>query len=134
MVRGRHGFERRADGFGDETALLLAITAGQVRVQTDAAWHWRSSAITRADLMDGQAVDLRLGEEDRRWAPVAVATGGLYDDRERLVGASDLRVRRIESLVPAAVTHPRAGTVVIDVGRNINGWLRIEDLGPRAPT
>ena len=29
------------------------------------------------------------------------------------------------------VTRPREGTVVIDVGREINGWLRIDDLGPR---
>ena len=129
--RGRHGFERRPDGFGDETALLLAIDAGEARVVTDAAWSSRPSRITRADLMDGQAVDFRLLDEDRPWSPVAVATGGLYDDRERLVAASAVRVRRIEELAPAAVTRPREGTVVIDVGRNISGWLRIDDLGSR---
>ena len=129
--RGRHGFERRPDGFGDETALLLAIDAGEARVVTDAAWSSRPSSITRADLMDGQAVDFRLLDEDRPWSPVAVATGGLYDDRDRLVAASAVRVRRIEELAPAAVTRPREGTVVIDVGRNINGWLRIDDLGSR---
>ena len=61
--RGRHGFERRPDGFGDETALLLAIDAGSARVVTDASWQWRPSAITRADLMDGQSVDFRLVAE-----------------------------------------------------------------------
>ena len=35
-----------------------------------------------------------------------VAAGGLYDDRERLVEASAVRVRRIETLAPAAVTQP----------------------------
>ncbi|GAA1960207.1 family 78 glycoside hydrolase catalytic domain [Microbacterium deminutum] len=129
--RGRHGFERRPDGFGDETALLLAIEAGNVRVATDAAWQSRASAITRADLMDGQATDFRLVEGDRPWSPVSVAAGGLYDDRDRLVEASDVRVRRIETLAPTAATRPRPGTVVIDVGRDINGWLRIADLGPR---
>ena len=134
--RGRHGFERRADGFGDETALLLSLriedASGDIReVVTDAAWQWRASHITRADLMDGQTVDFRLAEEDRPWRPVALAAGGLYDDRDRLVDAAPVRVRRIEELAPAAVTHPRAGTAVIDVGRNINGWLRVADLGPR---
>ncbi|GAA1973196.1 family 78 glycoside hydrolase catalytic domain [Microbacterium pumilum] len=129
--RGRHGFERRADGYGDETALLLAIEAGPVRFVTDGAWHSRPSGITRADLMDGQAVDFRLGDVDRPWQPVDIASGGLYDDRDRLVEASAVRVRRIETLAPAGVTQPREGTVVIDAGRNINGWLRIDDLGAR---
>lgn len=129
--RGRHGFERRPDGFGDMTALLLAIDLGDARIVTDAGWKWRASALTRADLMDGQAVDLRLLDADRPWQPVEVAGGGLYDDRDRMVAASDVRVRRIEELAPVAVTEPRKGTVVIDVGRNVNGWLRIGDLGPR---
>ena len=129
--RGRHGFERRADGFGHETALILAVEAGSVRVLTDAGWLSRPSAITRADLMDGQAVDFRLADGDRAWMPVVVVEGGLYDDRDRMVAASAVRVRRIEGLAPAAVTRPREGTVVIDIGRNINGWLRIDDLGPR---
>jgi alpha-L-rhamnosidase len=138
--RGRHGFERRADGFGAETALLLQLdvvdgTGEHVAVATGAGWRSRPSHITRADLMDGQAVDFRLlGERDglaRPWHPVALASGGLYDDRDRLVVPVAEPVRRVETLVPASVTRPRPGTAVIDVGRNINGWLRLDDLGPR---
>lgn len=129
--RGRHGFERRPDGFGAETALLLAIEVGNVRVATDAAWQARPSTITRADLMDGQAIDFRLADSGRPWHPVALAEGGLYDDRDRLIEASAVRVRRVETLAPVALTQPREGTVVVDVGRNINGWLRVDDLGPR---
>lgn len=134
--RGRHGFERRADGFGGETALLLALEIVDAartthRVATDASWQTRASTITRADLMDGQSVDFRLADAEREEHPVTVATGGLYDDRERLVEASPVRVRRIDELVPASVARPRPGTAVIDVGREINGWLRVPDLGPR---
>ena len=40
-------------------------------------------------------------------------------------------MRRIETLAPASVTRPRPGTAVIDVGQEINGWMRLADLGPR---
>jgi alpha-L-rhamnosidase len=137
--RGCHGFERRADGFGTETALLLQLdvvdAAGErTAVASDSSWRSRPSHITRADLMDGQAIDFRLlGERDgvRPWHPVTLASGGLYDDRTRLVSPVGEPVRRVETLVPSSVTHPRPGTAVIDVGRNINGWMRLDDLGPR---
>ena len=68
--RGRHGFERRADGFGTETALLLRLDVVDAdgtptRVVTDADWRSRPSHITRADLMDGQSVDFRLLDGSR---------------------------------------------------------------------
>lgn len=136
--RGRHGFERRPDGFGTETALLLRLHAvdadgSATRVVTDADWRSRPSHVTRADLMDGQSVDFRLLDEPDTadWAPVAVASGGLYDDRSRLVDAIAPPVRRVETLAPASVTRPRPGTAVIDVGQEINGWMRLADLGPR---
>ena len=136
--RGRHGFERRPDGFGTETALLLRLDVvdadgTSTRVVTDADWRSRPSHVTRADLMDGQSVDFRLLDDPDRadWAPVTVASGALYDDRSRLVDATAPPVRRVETLAPASVTRPRPGTAVIDVGQEINGWMRLADLGPR---
>lgn len=136
--RGRHGFERRPDGFGTETALLLRLDVvdadgTSTRVVTDADWRSRPSHVTRADLMDGQSVDFRLLDDPDRahWAPVAVASGALFDDRSRLVDATAPPVRRVETLAPASVTRPRPGTAVIDVGQEINGWMRLADLGPR---
>ncbi|WP_062464112.1 alpha-L-rhamnosidase [Demequina soli] len=136
--RGRHGFERRADGFGARTALLAAVVseAGDALVATGGAWESRPSHVTRADLMDGQAVDLRLLDAawftggGSGWAPVATPDDALLADRGRLVPAQGPRVRRIEELAPAAVTFPRPGTAVIDLGQDINGWMRLTDLGP----
>ena len=136
--RGRHGFERRPDGFGTETALLLRLEVvdadgTSMRIVTGPDWRSRPSHITRADLMDGQSVDFRVldGPDRAEWAPVTVAAGALYDDRSRLVDATAPPVRRVETLAPASVTRPRPGTAVIDVGQEINGWMRLDDLGPR---
>ncbi|MGY4858248.1 family 78 glycoside hydrolase catalytic domain [Cryobacterium sp. AP23] len=134
--RGRHGFERRPDGFGTETALLLSLhvldAAGAVvTVTSDASWRSAPSHITRADLMDGQSVDFRLLDEDPQWSPVVAAEGGLYAERSRLIPPTAEPVRRIQSIEPVSVTFPAPGTVVVDFGQNLNGWVRLTDLGPR---
>ncbi|WP_062201506.1 alpha-L-rhamnosidase [Demequina salsinemoris] len=137
--RGRHGFERRGDGWGERTAVLAAVVSDGAEaplVATGPDWEQRVSHVTRADLMDGQAVDMRT--YDPAWftgggegfSPVTLADGDLVLDRARLAEPVAEPVRRIEELTPVAVTRPQAGTVVLDLGQNINGWMRLTDLGP----
>ncbi|MCB0912221.1 MAG: family 78 glycoside hydrolase catalytic domain, partial [Propionibacteriaceae bacterium] len=137
--RGRHGFERRGEGFGSHTGVLLAITdaSGRSVVDTGPQWQSRPSHIWRADLMDGQAADLRkldagwfTGADDGSWTAVRLHTDEMCADRERLVAPSAPPVRRIEELTPRTITRPRPGTVVVDFGQNINGWVRLDQLGP----
>jgi alpha-L-rhamnosidase len=40
-------------------------------------------------------------------------------------------VRRIETIEPVSVAFPGPGTAVVDFGQNLNGWVRLTDLGPR---
>ena len=139
--RGRHGFERRPDGFGTRTAALLAVVAdpeAEPLLVTDWTWASRPSHIWRADLMDGQAEDLRdvdprwflPGPPGEGWHEVEEVSDDLADDRSRLVPAEGPPVRRIEELEPISLSAPRPGTVVIDVGQEINGWLRLPEIGP----
>lgn len=135
--RGRHGFERRADGFGNETAFLASITtsSGTLAV-TDSRWESRESHITRADLMDGQTVDFRRLPEPNEgttadgWLPAVPRQGGLYTNRERFVRPLAPPVRRIEELKPISIREASAGVTVVDFGQNINGWVRLSQLGP----
>lgn len=140
--RGRHGFERRADGFGDRVAALLALGIdladhGSLTITTGPGWWSRPSGIT-ADLMDGQRTDLRepapgsLDDElddGTGWTPAHPVTGGLYADRDRLVAPVGPPVRRIAELAARSVT-PVEGGCVVDFGQNINGWVRLRKLGP----
>ncbi|MFJ5958837.1 family 78 glycoside hydrolase catalytic domain [Paenarthrobacter sp. NPDC092416] len=141
--RGRHGFERRANGFGTETAFLASISADHAPLlTTNEAWQSRESHITRADLMDGQAVDFRRCESREQaapraetttadgWRPVVTRQGGLYDNRERLACPVAPPVRRIQELVPVSINTPKPGITVVDFGQNINGWIRLGKLGP----
>ena len=135
--RGRHGFERRADGFGRDTAFLAGVsTPARMLAVTNDAWRSSESHITRADLMDGQTVDFRLYHARNEsttpdgWVPAVTRQGGLYDNRERLVGPDAPPVRRVEDLSPAGVSVPMPGVTVVDFGQNINGWVRLSELGP----
>jgi alpha-L-rhamnosidase len=117
--RGRHGFERRADGFGDRVAALLALDIDGSVVATGPGWRSRASGST-ADLMDGQ----RTGAATQ-WMDAHPVRGGLYDDRSRLVLTVAPPVRRVAELAPVAVE-----SAVVDFGQNINGWVRLRNLGP----
>ncbi|WP_156786239.1 alpha-L-rhamnosidase [Microterricola viridarii] len=136
--RGRHGFVRRADGFGTDTAFLAAVllepSTGAARplLATGAHWESRPSHITRADLMDGQRIDLRLEGPDAPGRPqgAVLSTDPLCDDRTRLVPAEAPAVRRIQELSPTQISTPGEGITVVDFGQNINGWVRLHELGP----
>lgn len=133
--RGRHGFERHGDGFGDRVAALAELHVRYAdgtseRFGTGDGWTSAPSEIDAADLMDGQRVDLRRVAADEVHHPAVVARGGLYDDRSRLTTGVAPPVRRIETLAAVAVTEPRPGTYVVDFGQNISGWVTAADLGP----
>ncbi|MEU6537175.1 family 78 glycoside hydrolase catalytic domain [Streptomyces sp. NPDC047000] len=141
--RGRHGFTREADGFGTRTALLAQLTVthpdGTATVLgTGPGWRSTPGAVTAADLMDGQTTDLRAHDplwataafDDRHWEEAHVATGGLYDDFTRLTGVLAPPVRRVAEIRPTAVTRLGERRYVVDLGQNINGWVRLTNLGP----
>ncbi|MCZ9346625.1 family 78 glycoside hydrolase catalytic domain, partial [Streptomyces sp. TRM76130] len=141
--RGRHGFLRAADGFGTRTAFLAQLVVTHhdgttAVVGTGPGWRSTPGAVTAADLMDGQRVDLRVHDprwataryDDRHWDGAEVASGGLYDDFARLTGTPAPPVRRTAEIRPVSVTRPLPDRHVVDLGQNINGWVRLRDLGP----
>ncbi|MFI6035960.1 family 78 glycoside hydrolase catalytic domain [Streptomyces sp. NPDC051315] len=141
--RGRHGFARAADGFGTRTALLAQLVVTHpdgttTTIRTGPDWRTTESAVTAADLMDGQETDLRAhdprwatpGFDDSRWDKAQTADGGLYADFTRLTSTPAPPVRRVEEIRPVAVTEPCPGRHVVDLGQNINGWIRLSSLGP----
>ncbi|MFJ1758832.1 family 78 glycoside hydrolase catalytic domain [Amycolatopsis sp. NPDC088138] len=129
--RGRHGFERAADGFGDRVAAWLVLEVdGVTTVTTGPGWWSRPSRLT-ADLMDGQATDFRLPApgsvalDAPGWHPARTRDGG----PDQLVLTEAPPVRRIAELPPVSVSRLDE-SVVVDFGQNLNGWVRLSDLGP----
>jgi alpha-L-rhamnosidase len=128
--RGEVGLTRAHDQWGTETAFLAQLEVEHEDGSTswwgtDASWQWSPSHVTVADLIEGQHEDRRLvGRHE--WQPVATSDRG-YDT---LVVSPAPSVRPVQELRPVCVTELRPGVHVVDLGQNINGRVRLTNLGP----
>ena len=137
--RGQVGLTRAHDQWGSRLAFLAQ---GNVDYEdgtravfgTGEGWRSHRSHIGAADLIAGQSTDLRRaadgwsspGFDDSAWAAASIADHG-YDT---LVSSPAPAVRAVEELAPLTV-HRVGDGHVFDLGQNINGWVRLADLGPR---
>lgn len=136
--RGQHSSARRPDSYGTTTALLaelrLELASGKTLVvATDETWRSTPSHILAADVIAGEVHDLTRrvtgwsasGADRSGWDPVRVADYG-YANLSPALGPP---CRRIEALSPVAIAELSPGRHVVDFGQNINGWVRLADLG-----
>ncbi len=127
--RGQVGAFRLPAGWGTTTGARVELHArrsdGTVQVITsDHTWTSIPSATTRADLMDGQTVDLR--ETVRESSPVRV---GAVVDAPPVDWSPAPPVRVVETRSPVAVREIGDGVWVLDFGQNASGRIRLADLG-----
>ncbi|WP_433519573.1 family 78 glycoside hydrolase catalytic domain [Nonomuraea sp. CA-143628] len=127
--RGRCGPFRIADNFGDQIAVVGALTVDDApAVTTDATWGAAVSHITAADLMDGQTTDhRRIGLE--QWEPAEVSRDPLTQEHGRLQWSPAPPARRTEEYRPVSIDRLPSGRVIVDFGQNLNGWTRLSTLG-----
>ncbi|VXB44506.1 Alpha-L-rhamnosidase [Arthrobacter sp. 9V] len=94
-------------------------------IVTDGDWTSAPSTTTRADLMEGQTVDLA--------APAVPPSKVLLNaiDAPAINWSPAPAVRVIDSRRPVSVTQIRPGVWIADFGQNASGWIRLEDLGPQ---
>jgi alpha-L-rhamnosidase len=126
--RGRCGFAQMGDGYGTTVAFLGQLHVGDRVEATGAGWECATGPILAADLMAGQHEDRRRAPHE--WQPVVVVD----HDVECLTASPAPPVRRVQTIRPVAVTRPKPDVQVVDLGQNINGWLRLADLGPAGTT
>jgi alpha-L-rhamnosidase len=107
--RGQTGAMRSADQWGTGVALLA-----QLRVEHDDG----TVVVTGWDAP---------GFDDGGWHQVVAAAHGY----RHLVASPSPPVRRVTELEPVRVTRVGPDRQVVDLGQNINGWLRLGRLGPR---
>ncbi len=138
--RGQVGLTRAHDQWGSRQAFL-----GQLHVEhgdgsrtvfgSGDGWRGHRSHIVSADLIAGQTTDWRLledgwdrpGFDDSGWDRVHIAAHRY----ERLVASPAPPVRVVEDLEPVSARRIAPGQV-FDLGQNINGWVRLANLGPEA--
>jgi alpha-L-rhamnosidase len=122
--RGRLGFSQLRDGYGARLAFLGQLHAGRVVVASGPGWESGRGRVVSADLMSGQI-------EDHTRIPGGWKTAAVADhDVASLVYSPAPPTRRVETVRPVSVSRPLPGRQVVDLGQNINGWVRLTDLGP----
>ncbi|MEB8341424.1 family 78 glycoside hydrolase catalytic domain [Streptomyces endophyticus] len=127
--RGQVGAFRQPAGWGTvlgaRAELHLAYEDGTRQVvRTGESWTCSPSAVTRADLMDGQTTDFGVRPEPAR--PVLV---------DRVVAppvtwSPAPPVRVVASRPAQSVKQVEDGLWIADFGQNASGWLALSDLGP----
>jgi len=136
--RGQVGLPRAHDQWGSDLGFLAQMrfdfADGSAAVGgTGSEWRSTRSEIETADLIAGQSVDLTRvvdgwsepGFDDGGWDHVAVADHGYAN----LVTSPAPPVRVVQELEPVSVRRVARGQV-FDLGQNINGWVRLRNLGP----
>ena len=122
--RGRTGFFQGTDGFGGTLGFLGQLHAGDVVITSGPDWESGTGSLLSADLMAGQSEDHRKSPDS--WQAVTVVDYDLGS----LAYSPAPPTRRVEELPPVAVTRLGPDRQVVDLGQNINGWLRLCDVGP----
>jgi alpha-L-rhamnosidase len=128
--RGRGGPARVPDGSGTHIAVIAQLElSGGRRVVTDPSWEVGVGTILAADLMDGQTTDLtRTGLTNYQQAILSTDPNAL--NRDRLAFSPTAPVRRIREYRPNSIRRLESGRQIVDLGQNINGWMRLKRLGP----
>ncbi len=115
--------------YGNTPALLaqleIAFADGSTeRIVTDETWQRARSPILSSDLMLGENYDARVTGDD--WQPVSVR-----EEKARRLDAQVMEpVRQLAQLPARAVTEPRPGQWVFDLGQNMVGVVRLKVNAP----
>ena len=134
--RGAVGLLQVGDQYGKSVELwaelLDASVPGVPITATDNSWRSKPSHILSADLFMGQVEDLTqldpaaylVGQDPSEWIPVLEAS---YTGK--LVPQTVEPNRVTEYLQPKSIRRLGPATQVIDFGQNLNGWVRLSQLG-----
>ena len=109
-------------------------------VVTDGSWQATQSPILEAEIYDGETQDARLIQPgwdaahftpmagDKAWKPVEIRTP---DFSSIALDGQDFQPIRVErTLTPKAVTEPKPGVYLYDMGQNFSGVERLRLQGP----
>jgi alpha-L-rhamnosidase len=107
-------------------------------VATDDTWRTAPSPIRADDLYHGEDYDARAvqtgwdqaGFADSTWKSASVRDGATPN----LVAAVDPGVKVQSTLRPKAITEPKPGVWVVDLGQNHSGWDRLKVRGATGTT
>ena len=141
--RGNLVWDDRRNIYGNRLGLLMQIDityrgGRQERIGSDAAWKASTGPIRMSEIYHGETYDARLekpgwsspGFADRDWAGVKV----VEHRKDLLVASAGPPVRRTGDIKPIKLLKTPGGDMVVDMGQNMVGWVRLKAEGPAGTT
>jgi alpha-L-rhamnosidase len=101
-------------------------------IVTDNSWKAANGPLLQSDMLMGETYDARKelpgwsapGFDDSQWQSAQTKQMPV-----NLVAAPDAPVRKVMELKPRAITEPKPGHFVFDLGQNMVGWARLKVKG-----
>ena len=134
------GFDpkRRGAHYGARPRFLVQLNVeyedgARESIVTDNAWRCATGPIRYSDFLVGESYDAR--KEWRGWAEPAFDDSGWYGvgiedlGDALLIAQPDEGVKVTEEVGAVAVTEPRSGAYVFDMGQNMVGWVSLSVSG-----
>jgi len=117
--------------------LRITFTDGTEKlVITDESWKCQADgAIRMNDIYNGETYDATKkltgwnlpDYNDSSWSPVKTA---VYDNKN-LIASQGAQVRKIQEIKPVKIFRTPSGKLIVDMGQNMVGWLRLKVTGPK---
>ncbi|MBE0654811.1 MAG: family 78 glycoside hydrolase catalytic domain [Bacteroidales bacterium] len=110
--------------------LEVTFTSGKkVMIGTDGSWKSSTGPILRSGIYDGETYDARLektgwtkpGFDDSKWTGVKTVN----NNKELLVYPAAPPMRKVEEIKPVEILKTPEGDIVVDMGQNMVGWIRL---------
>lgn len=136
--KGRLGWENQSNHYGDRRAALVQLhvvykDGTEDVIVSDSTWQSSTGAVQLSEIYDGETYDARL---EQRWSEPGfddAAWGGvdLLDlPLSVLVAQENVPTRVTETISPIAVIVTPEGDMVLDMGQNMVGRMRITVEAP----
>jgi alpha-L-rhamnosidase len=116
--------------------LDIELASGKhVSVTSGPTWKAMNGPIVSDSIYDGEVYDARLethgwdlpGYKDDGWKPSESVKGPAGVLSAQMMPP----IQDIDTMVPIALTNPRPGVYVYDMGQNFSGWAELYVNGPR---
>lgn len=116
--------------------LKVKYTDGtEALIITDESWTCsQDGAIRMSDVYNGETYDAtkkltgwnQPGYDESKWKKVKIAN---YNNN--LVASEGAPIRKIEEIKPVRIFRSPKGSLLVDMGQNMVGWLRLKVTGPK---
>ncbi len=125
--------------YGSRALLLqmnIELPGGKrISIASNPSWKAKDGPITSDSIYDGETYDARSetagwdrpGFDDSGWTAAQAVEGP-----KGILSAQMMPpIQVVDTMVPVALTNPKPGMYVYDMGQNLSGWAQLRVSGPR---